>query len=362
MKSYGYNGVEWEVLPGNSIAGTSLIWKGSLAEAPENPVELWAYYNTADGKSYIYSDETWQILASPGTSGLNGETSDIVTVENFSAYYTALTNGKTYTITLQGELTEAKLKDVATVIKNNSSKSINLDLTCVTGLETIPENCFSSSLIKSIALPSSIKVIQLSAFYSSKIEKMRLNNGLQHIQKKAFEQSNLTSVDIPASVKMIDDNAFYTIKSLTDINLREGLQSIGNSAFGYTGLTSIGKYAFENSGLSSINLTNSILSIGEGAFEGTKLSSVVIPEDVVKISSNAFGGCTALKTVVIPSTVESMGDYIFRAYNSSPYNCESLTDIYVCGYSETPFTWSSNWTKANYTDYSDIITWNYVRP
>ena len=48
------------------------IWKGSLAAAPENPETGWAYYNTAEKKSYIYDGQTWQIFAQDGIDGKNG--------------------------------------------------------------------------------------------------------------------------------------------------------------------------------------------------------------------------------------------------------------------------------------------------
>jgi formylglycine-generating enzyme required for sulfatase activity len=52
--------------------GISIVWKGSLAVAPANPDTNWAYYNTADGKAYIYNGTAWQILAQDGQNGVNG--------------------------------------------------------------------------------------------------------------------------------------------------------------------------------------------------------------------------------------------------------------------------------------------------
>lgn len=46
--------------------GISVVWKGSLAAAPNNPETNWAYYNTADKKSYIFDGSAWQILAQDG--------------------------------------------------------------------------------------------------------------------------------------------------------------------------------------------------------------------------------------------------------------------------------------------------------
>ncbi|GHV88292.1 hypothetical protein AGMMS50267_06540 [Spirochaetia bacterium] len=89
-KAYIYDGAAWQILAvdgdkgdtGNTgatgakgdkgdtgdtgAAGTGIVWKGSLATAPANPVTNWAYYNTADKKAYIYDGTTWQILAVDG--------------------------------------------------------------------------------------------------------------------------------------------------------------------------------------------------------------------------------------------------------------------------------------------------------
>jgi hypothetical protein len=47
-------------------AGAGIVWKGALAAAPANPQTNWAYYNTTDRGSYIYSDGDWHILAGNG--------------------------------------------------------------------------------------------------------------------------------------------------------------------------------------------------------------------------------------------------------------------------------------------------------
>ena len=56
-----------------------VIWKGSLVSHPSNPETGWAYYNTADKKSYIFDGSAWQIMAQDGTnaqSSGNGSATD----------------------------------------------------------------------------------------------------------------------------------------------------------------------------------------------------------------------------------------------------------------------------------------------
>lgn len=69
--SYIYDGEKWTLLSskgdkgetGSSGAdGRSIVWKGTFYTHPENPQELWTYYNATDGNAYIYSDGSWSLL------------------------------------------------------------------------------------------------------------------------------------------------------------------------------------------------------------------------------------------------------------------------------------------------------------
>jgi hypothetical protein len=79
-KSYIYNGSNWQTLAQDGAAGNtgadgiSIVWKGELPSAPTSPQLNWAYYNTADKKSYIYNGSNWQILAQDGPAGPTGNT------------------------------------------------------------------------------------------------------------------------------------------------------------------------------------------------------------------------------------------------------------------------------------------------
>lgn len=56
--------------------GTSIVFKGSYASHPENPENGWAYYNTTDGKSYVYQSGAWYQMTIDGSDGVNGQDGD----------------------------------------------------------------------------------------------------------------------------------------------------------------------------------------------------------------------------------------------------------------------------------------------
>ena len=73
--------------------------------------------------------------------------------------------------------------------------------------------------------------------------------------------------------------------------------------------------------LRSIVIPNSVTSIGNIAFSCCKsLQSIVIPNSVTSIGDWAFVGCKSLKTIVIPESVTSIGVFAFE-------NCKSLQSI-----------------------------------
>jgi len=85
--SYIWDGSEWQVLAQdgmdgldglNGIDGTngvdgtnganglSIVWLGSFPTAPLSPTTNEAYYDTTDGRSYLWDGASWQILAQDG--------------------------------------------------------------------------------------------------------------------------------------------------------------------------------------------------------------------------------------------------------------------------------------------------------
>lgn len=129
---------------------------------------------------------------------------------------------------------------------------------------------------------------------------------------------------------IIDDNpdleiggvACFTVGSLTSVEFKGKIKSIGRDAFAYTGLTSvavpeceeIGNTVFRNcSQLSSISFPETeIPKLGDGLFQAdNSLSAVTLPAWMKNVPSLMFYQCTSLKNVEFPPALESIGSNAF---------------------------------------------------
>jgi hypothetical protein len=48
--------------------GKSIVWKGSADSPPANPEVNWAYYDTAQGKSFVYDGTQWGVMTKDGVT------------------------------------------------------------------------------------------------------------------------------------------------------------------------------------------------------------------------------------------------------------------------------------------------------
>lgn len=159
-----------------------------------------------------------------------------------------------------------------------------------------------------------------------------IKEGITSIGQSAFEGcASLTTVKLPSTITKIGKSAFAKCSSLSSINLPENLEVIEEKAFykcaGLASLsiprniTSIGDFAFsECKQIRSVTLPKTLTQIGKSAFKGCeKLSKISIPEGIAEIPESAFAECV-IDSVRIPNSVTTIGKNAFA-------KCEFLEKI-----------------------------------
>ena len=91
---------------------------------------------------------------------------------------------------------------------------------------------------------------------------------------------------------------------------------------GFGGSFFMSVFGYNNASVTSVIIPSSVTSIGDYAFGGcTGLTSVTIPEGVASIGMQAFQDCTSLTSVVIPNSVTTIESGVF----SGCINLKTLT-------------------------------------
>lgn len=170
------------------------------------------------------------------------------------------------------------------------------------GVISIGDRAFyGCTSLHDIDIPNSVFSIGKSAFQGCKsIENVDIPNSVEYIGESAYvECTSLQSIDIPNSVKNIGKCAFMWCFSLQSINIPCRIHTIECGTFQ------------QCSSLKSVSIPNSVTTIGDVAFWGCQsLQSVNLPNGVVSIGNGAFNG-TLLEKVIIPSSVECVGEDTF---------------------------------------------------
>ena len=280
-------------------------------------------------------------------------------------------------------------------------------ITIPSGVTSIGKSAFQRcAALTSVAIPGSVKTIDQYAFDSCKgITALTLGRGVQQIGMHAFYGCDLRELTIPSSVTKVDVSAFVqnnnlpyvkdysssysssaypyitkvivmqgwcgeqvewglckgtlhilgtgamddyasasggsqpwelSKKDISGVVVHEGVTSIGNYAFHGSdmkiaeaqlpqSLRRIGDYAFEaDTALRSIVLPEGLKTIGRNAFAGTGLVRMTIPASVTELPVSAFDGCKYLQTIWLPGTLTQVGRNAFR-------DNRSLRDVYYHG-------------------------------
>lgn len=248
-------------------------------------------------------------------------------------------------------------------------------------LTTIGYGAFAETRLTSLALPTSLEIIEATAFYGiatlggslsipnsvtsigdnafkgTGFTSLTLGSSLQTIGVAAFESVPISgSLSIPSSTTSIGASAFYGTSFNGGLTLRSGLTTIGESAFevldsrGFIGgltipasVTSIGPYAFRGNEFTTLTIMSgsSEMTIGTSAFAGisTFAGNLTVPARVVSIGTFAFDSAGFTGTLTLPNSLTAISE---GAFNSTGFITvglgNSVTSIGARAFDSVPTT------------------------
>ena len=163
-----------------------------------------------------------------------------------------------------------------------------------------------------------ITALPTQAFYNSKnVEHLILPNTLITIGEEMFYQSDLRSVVIPTNVTTVGYSAFKRCSSLTTVTFEKEsqLKTIGGDYY-------YGAFS-DCTALASIEIPASVETIGNTAFSDcSSLATVTFEKGsrLKTIGNNAYYRCTSLTSIEIPASVETIEATAFK-------RCSKLTTV-----------------------------------
>ncbi len=113
----------------------------------------------------------------------------------------------------------------------------------------------------------------------------------------------LTEITLPAWTSSIGNNVFQGCYALTSFSVDEPSQ-----------LTTMGEYTFKScSKLATINLPSSLTSLGKYSMESLHaLKSIRFPDKLTTISDHLCNNCTGLREIIFPQLLTTIEPYAFR--------------------------------------------------
>lgn len=186
-------------------------------------------------------------------------------------------------------------------------------ITLPANLEEIGYNAFSNcSNLELPSFPETLKKIGTEAFFRCKKDgTVTLHAGMS-IGTLAFAQCDPVEINLPDEPCFFGDEVFLNNTHIAQFTFPDWMTEIP------------GGFCEAWNKLETIVLPAGVTEIGEKAFPACmdtipqgfcqnwkNLKEVTLPEGIKKISKNVFFGCTALTSVTIPASMDSICDHAF---------------------------------------------------
>ena len=176
---------------------------------------------------------------------------------------------------------------------------------------------------------------RIAAVIPSSVTYQGIDYTVEEIGKGVSVASQANIITLPHTIKRVCDEAYMYCAFLEEINLPEGLESIGSRAFGSSKVKEIhipasvrhletAPFIWADSTKITVDESNPYYDSREGcnAIIETTTNTLIqgsaytrIPESVTSIGVNAFGSQYGLKRIEIPSSVRVIRDSAFMWCN-----------------------------------------------
>lgn len=206
------------------------------------------------------------------------------------------------------------IENVSEIKKGGFSECVSLVDFEWPKIERIPESCFYRCIsLKDIKLPEGLKEIQAKAFRGCMgVRHISLPESLETIGDAAFCYMAIEKIYLPKNLKSIGKDNFSECGCLAQITVASDNEVffVENEALIEKNGTLL-KYPPNHPNKKAI-IPHSVTVIQKGAFkQSVNVESIDFNEGLREIEEDAFVMCTALKKLVLPSTLEKIGKNAF---------------------------------------------------
>ena len=163
----------------------------------------------------------------------------------------------------------------------------------------------SNRFLKTVYLPSSVRVIENDAFADCmNLEYIYLNDGLEKIGDRAFNNCKfIRHCKIPDTVTHLGEYVFWGCIRLLTVKLSNGMTEIKGGTF------------FECEFLEQVELPYYLRKICKYAFKGSGIRELKLPRSLAIVEENSFYACNRLKQVTVTSNICLKNDVFGRDIN-----------------------------------------------
>ena len=177
----------------------------------------------------------------------------------------------------------------------------------------IAGDAFAGTSIESVVIPDSVNIVVARAFYGcDQLKTVDFGDGIIEIQEEAFYKCTaLESIILPKNLETIGEGAFYGCTSATEIYIPKTLTNWKNGGYRYPTF-------FDCTALETLTIEDGLSVLGGySSFScASSLKNLVIPASVEKIGDVAFHSATALESVTFLGDAPQVTENVFGYPNT----------------------------------------------